>query len=280
MTRRTAAAFFLGWVAWAGMAFAQEAPGSTKDQAMIAASLLVGKALFLRGFYLSNELSYDAAGKVQGTPKAGDWTVAAVNVLKVERRGPDEIELDGVRVAIRYNTDNREFSRHPLNDEKMRLMVKDTGDAKQLETAFGAMFAVGIDPGLQHSMPDYWRHYFDPALAWPQDALSGQTIYALYGAADQPKDVTAPKVEHRADPKYNEFAVRDKVQGALQLRIVVDATGVPQRIVVSRPLGYGLDASAAESMMKWRFTPGMREGSPVASGVVVEQQFSLTGSPR
>jgi hypothetical protein len=27
------------------------------------------------------------------------------------------------------------------------------------------------------------------------------------------KDVIAPKVEHRADAKYGEFAVRDKVQG-------------------------------------------------------------------
>src|SRR5271168_2684875 len=163
------------------------------------AETLIGKALFLRGFYLQNTLDYDAAGKVSGTPKVGDWTLAAVNVMKVERRGTGEIELDGVRAAIRYNADSHEFQRHGLNDEKMRLMVKDTGDAKQLEAAFAAMFSVGIDPGLQRAMPDYWRHYFDPTLAWPQDALNGQTIYALYGAGDQAKDVTAPKVEHRVD---------------------------------------------------------------------------------
>jgi hypothetical protein len=57
----------------------------------------------------------------------------------------------------------------------MRLLVKDTGKAKQLETAFAAIFSVGIDPGLQRAMPDYWRRYFDPTLAWLQDALSGQT---------------------------------------------------------------------------------------------------------
>src|SRR5580704_9382827 len=86
------------------------------DKEMEVAGTLVGKALFLRGFYLTNDLNYDSAGRVQGTPKVGDWTVAAVNVLKSERRGPDEIELDGVRVAIRYNTDTHEFQRHPLND--------------------------------------------------------------------------------------------------------------------------------------------------------------------
>jgi TonB family protein len=252
----------------------------TVDKTLETASLLVGKGLFLRGFYLSNDLKYDETGRVEGTPKIGDWTLAAVNVLKVERRGVDQIELDGVRAAVRYNADSHEFQRHALNDEKMRLVVKDAGDAKQLEAAFAAMFSVGIDPGLQRAMPDYWRHYFDPTLAWPQDALSGQTIYALYGAADQAKDVSAPKVEHRMDAKYSEFAARDKVQGPLQLRLVVDASGVPQRISVSRPLGYGLDASAVEAVKKWRFTPGMKDGSPVATGVVTEQQFSLVAAPR
>jgi TonB family protein len=251
----------------------------TVDKPLVTAGLLVGKGLFLRGFYLGNDLRFDEKGRVEGTPKVGDWTVAAVNVLKVERRGADEIELDGVRAAVRYNTDSHEFQRHALNDEKMRLVVKDSGDVKQLETALAAMFSVGIDPGLQRAMPDYWRHYFDPTLAWPQDALSGQTIYALYGAADQVKDVSAPKVEHRMDPKYSEFAARDKVQGTLRLRVVVDASGIPQRLAVSQPLGYGLDASAVEAVRKWRFTPGMKDGSPVAAGVVVEQQFSLVAAP-
>jgi TonB family protein len=279
LKRKAAAAVLFNWMVWGGAAFSQQMTAPAKDEGLNAASLLVGKALFLRGFYLSNELTYDADGRVQGMPKVGDWTLAAVNVLKVERRGAGEIELDGVRVAIRYNTDSHEFQRHALNDDKVRLLVKDTGKAKQLETAFAAMFSVGIDPGLQRAMPDYWRHYFDPTLAWPQDALSGQTIYALNGVGDQAKDVIAPKVEHRADAKYGEFAVRDKVQGPLQLRLVVDTSGVPLRIAVARPLGYGLDASAVEAMTKWRFAPGMKDGAPVAAGIAVEQQFNLVAAP-
>ena len=280
MRRRAVGMRSWGALALAGMigcCVAQAQPGQVAggDPEVAAASLLVGKALFLRGSYLSNNLSYDAAGRVQGSPKVGDWTIAAVNVLKAERRGADEIELDGVRAAIRYNADSHEFQRHALNDEKMRLVVKDPGDTKQLEAAFAAMFSVGIDPGLQRAMPDYWRHYFDPALAWPQDALNGQPIYTLYGGADQAKDVSAPTVEHRVDAKYSDFAARDKVQGAVLLRIVVDSSGVPQRIAIARPLGYGLDANAVEAMMKWRFSPGMRGDTAVAAGVVVEEQFNL-----
>jgi TonB family protein len=287
--RLWAALVFVGTIG-CGVAPAQQGAGVGADVEVSAASLLVGKGLFLRGFYLSNDLTYDAAGRVQGSPKVGDWTVAAVNVLKAERRGTDEIELDGVRAAVRYNTDTHEFQRHPLNDEKMRVTVKGLGakgleGVKQLEAAFAAMFSVGIDPALQRSMPDYWRHYFDPALGWPQDALQGQAIYTLYGAsalygADQVKDVTAPRVEHRVDAKYSDFAVRDKVQGAMQLRLVVDSTGAPLRIAIVRPLGYGLDADAVEAMRRWRFTPGIRGGEPVATGVTMEQEFTLVSAPR
>jgi TonB family protein len=251
------------------------------DREMETAESLVGKGLFLRGFYLNNDLSYDSTGRVQGAPKMGDWTVAAINVLKAERRAAaGEIELDGVRAAMRYNPDSRDFQRHPLNDEKIRLVVKDPGDVKLLEAAFSVIFSVGIDPALQRAMPDYWRHYFDPSLAWPEDDLKGQTVYALYGAGDQGKEVTAPRVEHDVEAKYPPFAVRDKVQGVVQLRVVVDGNGAPQRVAVSRPLGYGLDASAAEAMKKWRFAPGMKAGAAVATGVLLEQQFTLINPPR
>jgi TonB family protein len=264
-----------------GFDSAQSVPaGDPRDAVLQAAESLVGKALFLRGFYLADELSYDAGGRVVSSPKVGDWTVTAVNVLKVERRGPEQIELDGVRVAIRYNAEQHQFERHPLNDQKMRILVADGGSVLAMEAAFGAMFAMGIDPGLQRAMPDYWRHYFDPALAWPPDGLSGQTVYPLFGQPDQPKDVTPPMAAHRVDAKFTSFAEHDKVQGPLLLRCVVDDEGVPHRIAVARPLGYGLDEQAVRALEKWRFVPAMRDGKAVASAVVVQLDFAIVPAPR
>jgi len=258
-----------------------EAPKAdeTGDLQLQLAMTLVGKGLFLRGFYLTNDLAYDSAGRVVGTPEVGDWTIAAVNILKAERPGAKEIELDGLRVAIRYNPDANEFQRHPLTNEKVKILVADSGDFQGFEAAIRAIFSMGVDPTFQRSMPDFWRHYFDPNLAWPQDSLNGQTIYALAGGPNQAKDVTPPKVEHRADAKFSSFAQRDKVQGTVLLRIVVDAEGVPHRISVARPLGYGLDESAVEAMAKWHFQPGMKDGKPVAAGIVVQQEFSPLPSP-
>jgi TonB family protein len=198
-----------------------------------------------------------------------------VNVLKVARRGTGEIELDGVRAAARYNPENHEFERHVLKDETIQVVVADPGDATRLEAVFAEIFSVGIDPEMQRAMPDYWRHYFNPALAWPQSELDGQTIYSMDGPGQLSKDVMAPKVDHRVEAKLGDPALRDKVQGSVELRVVVDANGVPQRVKIARPLGYGLDANAVEAVEKWRFVPGMKDGRAVPTEVVVEQQFTL-----
>jgi TonB family protein len=244
-----------------------------------AAEALMGRALFLRGLYLTNDLEFDAAGRVSGAPKTGDWTLAGVNVLKVERRGAKTIELDGMRVAIRYNTDNHQFERHPLNDEKMKILVGDPAGLSGWNAAVDKIFAQGIDPGLQRAMPPFWQHYFNPALAWPQDAVTGQTIYTLFGQPGQAKDVTPPTVLRKTDAKMTSFAEHDKVHGVLQLRMVIDAAGVPHRIAIARPIGYGLDERAVEAVAKWQFQPGMRGGQPVAVEMLLNYDFEFVAPP-
>ena len=252
----------------------QEPSASERNPVADAAESLVGKALFVRGFYVTNELHYDAAGNVQGAPKIGEWTVAGMNVLKVQSQ-PGQIELDGVRVAVRYNPEQHQFERHALNDDKMRIVIATVGGVKGFEAAVAAVFAVGIDPGLQRAMPDYWQHYFNAALEWPQDGLTGVTAYPTYGMPNQAKDVEPAKVQKKAEAKFTNFAERDRVKGPVLLRTVVDAEGVPRRIVLVQPLGYGLDAEAVAGLAKWRFAPGTREGKPVATGMVVAQEFEF-----
>jgi TonB family protein len=240
-----------------------------------AAESLIGKALFLRGFYVGNDLKYDATGRIEGVQKTGDWTLAGVNVLKTQVR-PGEVELDGVRVAIRYNAEQHQFERHVLNDEKMKIVVSVSGGQKGFEAAVAAIFSFGIDPALQHSTPDYWQHFFNPALEWPADGLSSVVVYPTYGLPNQAKDVVPAKMEHPGNAKFTSFAEHDRVKGSVLLRMVVDAEGVPHRISVAQPLGYGLEERAVEAMAKARFTPGTREGKPVATGLVVAQDFEFT----
>ncbi len=86
-----------------------------------------------------------------------------------------------------------------------------------------------------------------------------QTIYATRGLPNPARDMTPPSLAHKVDLTLTPLSQKDKVRGTLQLRLVVDVDGVPQRIAVARPLAYGLEEQAVEAVAKWRFTPAMRE---------------------
>jgi len=271
------AAMSAGMVALAQQPAAKNGPVETQDAAIEAASQMVGRALFLRCFCSEDNLTFDANGHVVGAAKAADWTLAGVNVLKVERKGPREIEFDGLRVAVRFAPDRREFDRHPQNDEKMKIVVADTGDAVALGRALKNVFSTGIDRALQQSMPQFWQHYFDPGTAWPPDTLTGQTIESI-PASTATASVAA--LTHRGEASYTSEAAHDRVAGQVRLRLVVDSQGVPRRIAVLQPLGYGLDEKAIEAVGKWRFTPAIDKGKAVASGVSLEEDFVVVATPR
>lgn len=244
------------------------------DPALDAAQALIGRALFLRGFYAGNELKYDATGHVEGQPRQVDWTLAGANIEKVVRRGPEagsgELELDGTRVAIRYNPDQHIFERHPQKDP-LRIVLTVNPDARGLQGALATIFAVGIDPALQRSMPVYWRHYFAPGLAWPNDDLSGASVVPASAAAGN--GVEYPTLEKRLEPDFTIEARVDHVKGLVQLRLTVGSDGVPRRIWIKQPLGYGLDAKAVETAARLRFRPGVKEGKPAAVEMVINQAF-------
>lgn len=269
-----------------------DVPAKPVDADLVVAQAYLEKAVFLRNFYAANDLAYDAAGHVQGAVRATDWTLAAVALQKAERRSPSQIEITGLRVAIRYNEDAHEFQRHNQGDEKIKILLTDPGLPKAFAAALETIFAIGIDPALQRSMPDYWRHYFDPSLAWPadpKDPLNGQTIEPIPGGApavtpaNQPKAAVAaivpPRVEHKVEASYSPAAEHDKVHGVMQLRLVVDTEGVPRRIAITRPIGYGLDQRAVEATQKMRFAPATRAGTPVPAALLINQDFIVVQTP-
>jgi TonB family protein len=293
-TRTTIAILACAVAIGLGQEPAANTPQPAADPALDLASATIGRALFLRCFCAENNLTFDAQGQPSGLVKTVDWTLAAVNVSKVERKAPGQIELDGLRVAIRYNPDNHEFQRHPQNDEKLRITIADTGGPQQLARALEAVFSQGIDPALQRAMPDFWRHYFDPVLPWPPDGITPQTIYipgpanlrlspdgarTVPGTKDDPP-VSAPSIAPHADNELTTSAERDRVKGQVVLRVVVDTEGKPRRIRIERPLGYGLDERAVQATTKARFSPAIRAGAPVPSVLLLGEDFGPASPAR
>ena len=60
------------------------------------------------------------------------------------------------------------------------------------------------------------------------------------------------------------------------LRVLVNVTGLPEEISIARSSGYpSLDRAAEKAVQHWRFTPGTRDGKPVAMRVEVPIRFRL-----
>ena len=65
-------------------------------------------------------------------------------------------------------------------------------------------------------------------------------------------------------------------QGKVVLRVLIDAQGVPQQVELKQSSGYErLDQQALETVQRWRFVPGKRNGVPEAMWNVVPIQFVL-----
>ncbi len=246
-----------------------------RDSALEGAQAMVGRALLLRGCYAGGDLTYDAMGRVKGEPKVVDWTLAGANIEKVTRRNAAELELVGVRVAMRYNPEQHIFERHLLKDEKLKILLAVNPDGHGLQGALAMMFAVGIDPALQRAMPAYWRHYFSPKMAWPDDELTAQTIVSGNAAG-----LEYPVPEKKPEPEFTNQARQDHVKGLVQVKLVVGADGMARRIAIRQPLGYGLEARVVDSLGRYRFRPGMKDGKPVAVEMVVNQMFDVSPGAR
>jgi TonB family protein len=256
----------------------QPAPIERHDPALEAATDLIGRALILRCFCAGDNLAFDEAGHPQQAVKLTDWTLAGVDIKKATRRDASTIELDGVRVAVRYAPDRHEFDRHPQNDEKMKILLPSLSaegrdSAAAMRQTAEAVFSEGIDLRLQRAMPPYWLHYFLPATPWPKDGLEGQTIVSP-GLPGAPAGLGDAKPLQRSEPSYTSDASHDHVSGVVLLKLVVDTQGQPQRTAIVQPLGYGLDARAVAAVEKYRFAPATTpEGKPYAANVLVRQEF-------
>jgi protein TonB len=100
-----------------------------------------------------------------------------------------------------------------------------------------------------------------------------------FGGYDVGNGVTSPQLIHEVKPGYTIEAMRAKVQGMVELDVVVlpDGTIDPRRIRVARSLDatFGLDGQAVTAVKQWRFRPGTYKNQPVAVRVRVELTFTL-----
>ncbi len=88
-------------------------------------------------------------------------------------------------------------------------------------------------------------------------------------------DIEVPRCIYRVAPEYPKYDAKLGIQGATQLRCIINRDGHPEDIEVIRSLNSRCDGAAMEALRQWRFKPATMNGVPVAVIMEITVHFKL-----
>jgi TonB family protein len=93
----------------------------------------------------------------------------------------------------------------------------------------------------------------------------------------QDAGVVLPALLTDVKPRYTPAAMQAKIQGDVELELVVRADGSVDNVTVTKSLDpvHGLDDAAVEAAAQWTFKPGTKDGRPADVLVHLNMRFTL-----
>lgn len=89
-------------------------------------------------------------------------------------------------------------------------------------------------------------------------------------------NVQRTKLAHQVNPVYPSDAIKNRVQGMVQLHVVIDIEGTVKQVdVLSGPPD--LATAATDAVKQWRYQPTTLNGDPVEVDTTVSVNFALGG---
>jgi TonB family protein len=330
--------------------------------------LLVGKALYLRGGYLDNSLSFDENGRITGRSPQGSYTLSAIQIDKVHLT-KHKVTLEGARYGLHFVgqlayedpakavdrvritppkkqvkiTIDREIVVKPKKKkeskaekerekkansaaaaapktpaaaapaataasatpaapgtepaaeppelseaDQLKASIAATPEAERpadptsvtttlspahatrvLKDALDKIFAQGLDDRMMAAMPDFWKLYYQ-AVADKADYRPTDPSILRQNTVDQ-----KARLLSRFEPDSNEYAQASGVAGMALYHTVIGPDGKAGEIAVARPIGFGLDENAVETIRKASFQPAIKDGKPVPVLLDLVVQFRI-----
>ncbi|HSS97009.1 MAG TPA: energy transducer TonB [Terriglobales bacterium] len=252
------------------------------------------KVFLLRNFYFNDKLRYDAIGAPIGQVQPGLWTVSGI--IRIDRISvkDDRIEITAKRMVLAIDKDKK--LDYAQTDRDASIVIESgpqnlTSD--KADAILSRVFLVDQDH-FEALVPMFWKPCITAAANEGEgnenckfskefSALPGvhvnsgnSTVSVLDPSIERVgKGATPPKPIYKPDPQYSPVARAANLAGTAVLLVVVDKNGLPSKIWVQRPLGYGQDEMAVAAVATWKFTPAMRNGQPLAVQISVEVEFRL-----
>ena len=87
--------------------------------------------------------------------------------------------------------------------------------------------------------------------------------------------MTGPVPIYHPQARYPPSALADKINGQVEMDIIVGIDGRVETVRITRSLRKDVDESAAEVAKTWRFEPATRDGKPTAALITITKSFSI-----
>ena len=106
-------------------------------------------------------------------------------------------------------------------------------------------------------------------------ALSVATLFAQQPPAPLQGDYGDAALRDWVQPEYPEAAKKAKLEGIVDVDLVVGADGKVERAEIQNSTNEVFNEAALSAVRRWTFSPALEEGKPVASGLTVPVVFQL-----
>ena len=110
--------------------------------------------------------------------------------------------------------------------------------------------------------------------------LLAQRVHISDSAGNADSNLTPPEILYYTDPFYTRAAREKKIEGTVTIEGAFDVKGCMKVIRIVKPLGFGLDENALDTVRSWRFSPAKRNGAFVDTFAQIDIDFSLATAPR
>lgn len=221
------------------------------------------------GLHFVGQLAYEdptsAVDRVRITPKKKKVKITIDREIVVKPKKGKDKEADQPKASPAETAE----AERPAVANGRTTTTSPAHATRELKDALDRIFAQGLDERMMAAMPDFWKLYYQAAAA--------KVDY-------RPKDATVLRqnlVDKKArlvstfEPASNEFAQANAVAGMSLYHTVIGADGKPGEIAIGRPIGFGLDENAVESIRKASFEPAIKDGKPVPVLLDLVVQFRI-----
>jgi TonB family protein len=258
----------------------------------------IGQPLYLRGWWMENNLEFDSSGQVIGKAHQGPFTLSGIDVTSLTVRGT-ELVIRGHRVALVANADGRlerrkiytttkivpSLRHHDfVADVEMQLLLHADSEGG-FNSALKSIFVNGLME-LGSAVPPYWTCYAQTYFAQDQvnaeaeksvaDCARRRSLSGGRGAdGNMPSDFTPPLILSTVKPTFPPIAADAFVGGVSRVRFTVSRNGIPVGFQVLRAVGAGMDEETLQAVSQYRFKPATIDGKPVAADLDVGVEYEV-----